>query len=182
MKNYMKEQINLNTTRTVFHRKLFRQMLDEALLNCFLSYFPPCSENLNLNVWKCSLIQSPKPSPGRVFYAEDTNVTFYEAGEQCAKLGGRLATTGELYLAWKEGMDVCSPGWLADHSLRYPINIANSLCGGGLVGVMTIDLDPDSTDARHDAVCFRGESFRVRNWWITTNAMHCVGRIQFHFY
>lgn len=87
--------------------------------------------------------------------------SFYEAVDQCAKLGARLATTGELYLAWKAGMDVCNAGWLADRSVRYPINIARPQCGGGLLGVRTVYLFPNQTgypnpDSRYEAVCFGG--------------------------
>ncbi|XP_068579877.1 aggrecan core protein [Cebidichthys violaceus] len=98
---------------------------------------------------------------GRVFYSMSVEkFSFYEAGDQCAKLGARLATTGELYLAWKGGMDVCNAGWLADRSVRYPINIARPQCGGGLVGVRTVYLFPNQTgypypDSRYDAVCFQ---------------------------
>ncbi|KAM9376688.1 aggrecan core protein [Pholidichthys leucotaenia] len=98
---------------------------------------------------------------GRVFYSMSVEkFTFYEAGDQCAKLGARLATTGELYLAWKGGMDVCNAGWLADRSVRYPINIARPQCGGGLLGVRTLYLHPNQTgypypDSRYDAICFQ---------------------------
>lgn len=110
----------------------------------------------------------PPPSsllPGRVFYSISVEkFTFYEAGDQCTKLGARLATTGELYLAWKAGMDVCNAGWLADRSVRYPINIARPQCGGGLLGVRTVYLFPNQTgypypDSRYDAICFSGKSF-----------------------
>nr|XP_020480943.1 aggrecan core protein-like isoform X2 [Monopterus albus] len=98
---------------------------------------------------------------GRVFYSMSVEkFTFYEAADQCAKLDARLATTGELYLAWKAGMDVCNGGWLADRSVRYPINIARPQCGGGLLGVRTIYLFPNQTgypypDSRYEAICFR---------------------------
>ncbi|KAK2842622.1 hypothetical protein Q5P01_012822 [Channa striata] len=98
---------------------------------------------------------------GRVFYSTSVEkFTFYEAGDQCAKLGARLATTGELYLAWKAGMDMCNAGWLADRSVRYPINIARPQCGGGLLGVRTVYLFPNQTgypypDSHYDAICFR---------------------------
>ncbi|XP_041650864.1 aggrecan core protein [Cheilinus undulatus] len=98
---------------------------------------------------------------GSVFYSMSVEkFTFYEAADQCTKHDARLATTGELYLAWQGGMDVCNAGWLADRSVRYPINIARSQCGGGLLGVRTVYLFPNQTgypypDSRYDAICFR---------------------------
>ncbi|XP_016396512.1 aggrecan core protein-like [Sinocyclocheilus rhinocerous] len=97
---------------------------------------------------------------GKVFHTTSPNkFTFEEAEAECAKLGAKLATTGQLYLAWKGGMDVCNAGWLADRSVRYPINIARSQCGGGLLGVRTVYLFPNQTgyplsDSRYDAFCY----------------------------
>ncbi|XP_015198822.1 aggrecan core protein isoform X2 [Lepisosteus oculatus] len=98
---------------------------------------------------------------GRVFYSTSLEkFSFAEAEEQCMKLGATLATTGQLYLAWQKGMDVCSAGWLADLSVRYPISIARPNCGGNLVGVRTVYLYVNQTgypypDSRYDAICYQ---------------------------
>ncbi|KAA0724420.1 Aggrecan core protein [Triplophysa tibetana] len=102
---------------------------------------------------------------GKVFYSFSAEkFTFPEAEEQCAKLGAQLATTGQLYLAWMTGMDVCNAGWLADRSVRYPINTRRPQCGGGLLGVRTVYLFPNQTgyphpDSRYDAICYRETIF-----------------------
>ncbi|KAK4821592.1 hypothetical protein QYF61_024901 [Mycteria americana] len=97
---------------------------------------------------------------GKVFYATaPEKFTFQEAFDKCRSLGARLATTGELYLAWKDGMDMCSAGWLADRSVRYPISRARPNCGGNLVGVWTVYLYINQTgyphpSSRYDAICY----------------------------
>lgn len=104
---------------------------------------------------------------GKVFHTTSPNkFTFEEADTECAKLGAKLATTGQLYLAWKGGMDVCNAGWLADRSVRYPINIARPQCGGGLLGVRTVYLFSNQTgyplsDSRYDAFCHSGKKFSI---------------------
>ncbi|NXM68965.1 PGCA protein, partial [Serilophus lunatus] len=100
---------------------------------------------------------------GKVFYATaPEKFTFQEAFDKCRSLGARLATTGELYLAWKDGMDMCSAGWLGDRSVRYPISRARPNCGGNLVGVRTVYLYVNQTgyphpDSRYDAICYGGD-------------------------
>ncbi|KAJ6662808.1 hypothetical protein lerEdw1_011012 [Lerista edwardsae] len=99
---------------------------------------------------------------GKVFYATSPEkFSFPEAAEKCRRLGARLATTGELYLAWKDGMDVCSAGWLADRSVRYPISKRHPNCGGNLLGVRTVYLHANQTGypyphSRYDAICYSG--------------------------
>ncbi|XP_041082583.1 aggrecan core protein-like isoform X2 [Polyodon spathula] len=100
---------------------------------------------------------------GKVFYSTSpAKFSFSEAEEQCIKLGAQLATTGQLYLAWQKGMDMCSAGWLADQSVRYPITIARPNCGGNLVGVRTVYRYLNQTgypypDSRYEAICYRDE-------------------------
>ncbi|XP_035869045.1 aggrecan core protein isoform X1 [Phyllostomus discolor] len=102
---------------------------------------------------------------GEVFYSTSPEkFTFQEAANECRRLGARLATTGQLYLAWQGGMDVCSAGWLADRSVRYPISKARPNCGGNLLGVRTVYLHANQTgypdpSSRYDAICYTGEDF-----------------------
>ncbi|KAG7242718.1 hypothetical protein INR49_020093, partial [Caranx melampygus] len=97
---------------------------------------------------------------GRVFYtAAAEKFSFSEAVEACSKQGARLATTGQLYLAWQGGMDVCNAGWLGDRSVRYPINVRRPQCGGGLLGVRTVYLHTNQTgypfpESRYDCFCY----------------------------
>uniref|UniRef100_A0A3B5KYK1 Uncharacterized protein n=1 Tax=Xiphophorus couchianus TaxID=32473 RepID=A0A3B5KYK1_9TELE len=98
--------------------------------------------------------------PGRVFHSTSAGkFIFSEAALACSYQGARLATTGQLYLAWQGGMDICNAGWLRDGSVRYPINIRRPQCGGGLLGVRTVYLHTNQTgyplpDSRYDAFCY----------------------------
>ncbi|XP_069846301.1 brevican core protein isoform X3 [Dipodomys merriami] len=105
-------------------------------------------------------------------YAEDLNgelflgappdkLTLEEARAYCRERGAEIATTGQLYAAWDDGLDRCSPGWLADGSVRYPIVTPSQRCGGGLPGVKTLFLFPNQTGfpnkhSRFNVYCFRG--------------------------
>ncbi|KAL9823221.1 brevican core protein [Geothlypis trichas] len=86
--------------------------------------------------------------------------TLEEAAQRCRALGAELASPGQLYAAWNAGLDACSPGWLADGSVRYPIVTPRERCGGALPGVKTIFVFRNQTgfpdaQSRYDAYCFR---------------------------
>ncbi|KAJ8267515.1 hypothetical protein COCON_G00126870 [Conger conger] len=105
-------------------------------------------------------------------YVEDINgevfqvsapqrLTLDEARLFCRASGAELATTGQLYAAWSEGLDHCSPGWLEDGSVRYPIATPRDRCGGSQPGVKTVYRHGNQTGFppphdRYDAFCFRG--------------------------
>ncbi|KAJ1080790.1 hypothetical protein NDU88_000981 [Pleurodeles waltl] len=99
---------------------------------------------------------------GEVFLESTPNkFTLEQAENHCRELGAVIATTGQLYAAWNDGLDQCNPGWLADGSVRYPIITPRERCGGSLPGVKTIFLFrnqtgfPDSS-ATYDVYCYRG--------------------------
>ncbi|XP_044127920.1 brevican core protein [Bufo gargarizans] len=100
---------------------------------------------------------------GQVFLSSSPNkFTLVEAKEHCKTLGTEIATTGQLYSAWSEGLDQCNPGWLADGSVRYPIVTPRERCGGNAPGVKTIFLFRNQTgfpnsQEKYDVYCFRGK-------------------------
>uniref|UniRef100_UPI00398F5840 neurocan core protein n=1 Tax=Pristiophorus japonicus TaxID=55135 RepID=UPI00398F5840 len=86
-----------------------------------------------------------------------------EAMHQCQVQGAELATAGQLYMAWSQGLDQCDAGWLADGSVRYPINNPRRNCGGETPGVRTIYQLPNRTgfpdpSSKYDAYCYREET------------------------
>uniref|UniRef100_A0A3Q4BQZ1 Brevican n=1 Tax=Mola mola TaxID=94237 RepID=A0A3Q4BQZ1_MOLML len=91
-------------------------------------------------------------------------LSFDEAQLYCRAAGAELASTAQLYLAWSEGLDRCSPGWLSDGSVRYPITAPRVRCGGHQAGVKTLYRFRNQTgfpdpSSLHDVYCFRGECF-----------------------
>lgn len=113
-------------------------------------------------------VHSTKPSTGEVFHVGSAEgFTYHQAAASCHEQGAALASTGELYAAWKLGLDKCRAGWLMDRSVRYPINNPRSECGGGRPGVHTVYAPPNQTrfpplDSRYDAYCFRGKRLVIK--------------------
>ncbi|XP_055013068.1 brevican core protein-like [Boleophthalmus pectinirostris] len=99
---------------------------------------------------------------GEVFFQPvPQQLSFPVAQTYCRALKAELASTAQLYLAWSEGMDRCSPGWLSDGSVRYPIVTPRERCGGSQPGVKTVYLFSNQTgfpepSSLHDVYCFRG--------------------------
>uniref|UniRef100_A0A3P8SDT3 Brevican n=1 Tax=Amphiprion percula TaxID=161767 RepID=A0A3P8SDT3_AMPPE len=98
---------------------------------------------------------------GEVFHDSiPLQISFSEAQLYCRAAGAVLATTAQLYLAWSEGLDRCSPGWLSDGSVRYPIITPRERCGGVQAGVKTIYRFSNQTGfpeptSLHDVYCFK---------------------------
>ncbi|KAM7012036.1 uncharacterized protein LKV04_022610 [Tautogolabrus adspersus] len=101
-----------------------------------------------------------KQLQGEVFHsAVQEKLNLATASTHCHSLGAQLATVGQLYLAWQAGLDQCDPGWLADGSVRYPINVPRKNCGGDEPGVRTVYNNPNrtgfpDTTALFDAYCY----------------------------
>ncbi|XP_026152855.1 neurocan core protein-like isoform X2 [Mastacembelus armatus] len=100
---------------------------------------------------------------GEVFYPPVSDkLTFQEAREECEKHDAVLASPGQLFAAWRAGLNRCDYGWLSDGSVRYPVTIPRPQCGGGLLGVRTLYMFenqtgyPDPT-AQHGAFCFKAK-------------------------
>lgn len=103
------------------------------------------------------------PPPGEVFHSSvPGRLSLASASDRCVSLGGQLATVGQLYLAWRAGLDSCAPGWLSDGSVRYPVTWPRPDCGGYQPGVRTItpNSTADNATVLYDAYCYRGHSLR----------------------
>ncbi|XP_077462756.1 neurocan core protein isoform X2 [Stigmatopora argus] len=100
---------------------------------------------------------------GQVFHSTvNERLNLATASTHCHSLGAQLATVGQLYLAWQAGLDRCDPGWLADGSVRYPINVPRKNCGGDEPGVRTVYSNRNrtgfpETTALFDAYCYRAQ-------------------------
>ncbi|XP_037548475.1 versican core protein-like [Nematolebias whitei] len=99
---------------------------------------------------------------GEVFYPPslDDKLTWQQAKEECEKHDAVLASPGQLFAAWRAGLNRCDYGWLADGSVRFPITVSLPQCGGGMLGVHTLYKYqnqtgyPDPTNT-YGAFCFK---------------------------
>lgn len=108
--------------------------------------------------------KSPLSSAGEVFYPPlSTKLTLQQAKDECDKHDSVMASTGQLFAAWREGLNGCDYSWLSDGSVRYPVTIPRPQCGGGLLGVRTLYKYenqtgfPDPTE-QFGVFCFKGET------------------------
>uniref|UniRef100_A0A3Q3WAJ9 Versican a n=1 Tax=Mola mola TaxID=94237 RepID=A0A3Q3WAJ9_MOLML len=104
---------------------------------------------------------------GEVFYPPlSDKVTMRQARDECQKHDSVLASPGQLFAAWRAGLDRCDYSWLSDGSVRYPVTIPRPQCGGGLLGVRTLYKNknqtgyPDPTE-RFGVFCFKGETEHI---------------------
>uniref|UniRef100_A0A8C2WIV1 Versican n=1 Tax=Cyclopterus lumpus TaxID=8103 RepID=A0A8C2WIV1_CYCLU len=102
---------------------------------------------------------------GDVFFPSSVRemLTLQQARDECEKHNAVLASPGQLYAAWRAGLNRCNYGWLSDGSVRYPVTVPLPQCGGGLLGIRTLykyqnqSGYPNPTD-RHGLYCFKGET------------------------
>ncbi|XP_074473101.1 versican core protein isoform X2 [Sebastes fasciatus] len=101
---------------------------------------------------------------GDVFHPPSVRdkLTLQQSRDECEKHDAVLASPGQLFAAWRAGLNRCDYGWLADGSVRYPVTVPRQQCGGGLLGVRTLyKYDnqtgyPDPTE-RHALYCFKAK-------------------------
>uniref|UniRef100_A0A3B3SEF0 Brevican n=1 Tax=Paramormyrops kingsleyae TaxID=1676925 RepID=A0A3B3SEF0_9TELE len=99
---------------------------------------------------------------GKILYScTPQHLTFKEAEEYCQAGGATLATLAQVYAAWNDGLHHCSPGWLADGSVRYPVGDSRESCRGSTPGVKTIYRFSNQTNfpephSLHSVYCFQG--------------------------
>ncbi|XP_029354344.1 hyaluronan and proteoglycan link protein 3-like [Echeneis naucrates] len=58
------------------------------------------------------------------------NMSFHGAQQVCEEQDSSLATFTQLFQSFKEGLNWCNAGWLADGTVQYPITRPRVPCGG----------------------------------------------------
>ncbi|KAL8177609.1 UNVERIFIED_CONTAM: hypothetical protein K2H54_014448 [Gekko kuhli] len=85
-------------------------------------------------------------------------LTFSEAQQACQENSATIASPAHLQAAFEDGYDNCDAGWLADHTVRYPITLSRPGCYGdrnSLPGVRSYG-KRDAQEA-YDVYCFSRE-------------------------
>ncbi|KAF3839133.1 hypothetical protein F7725_017850 [Dissostichus mawsoni] len=94
-------------------------------------------------------------------YVENIDALHLLAGEGILpESRGGAGHHGSALRRWSDGLNLCSPGWLADGSVRYPIVTPRERCGGGEPGVRTVYRYSNQTGfpephTLHDVYCFK---------------------------
>ncbi|KAK1890987.1 Hyaluronan and proteoglycan link protein 3 [Dissostichus eleginoides] len=58
------------------------------------------------------------------------HLSFLAAQQACEQQASTLATFSQLFQSWKEGLNWCNAGWLADGTVQYPMTRPRVPCGG----------------------------------------------------
>lgn len=79
---------------------------------------------------------------------------FVGAQQACESQDAILATPAQLLQQWKEGLDWCKRGWVADGTVRYPITKPRDKCGGECREPGIRRYTPNEDSYEFDAFCF----------------------------
>jgi len=86
--------------------------------------------------WNAYCFKAPKTVTGVFRTGHRYKMSYHNAVAACKKLGAVLASSNQLTVAYKNGMNNCSCGWTTDKKARYPITYGTSKgCGGSRPGI-----------------------------------------------
>ncbi|KAM7405858.1 hypothetical protein PAMP_000278 [Pampus punctatissimus] len=82
------------------------------------------------------------------------HLSFLDAQRACEEQDSTLATFTQLFQSWKEGLNWCNAGWLADGTVQYPITQPRVPCGGHGLGPGVRSYGRRQLHLHHDVFCF----------------------------